>query len=76
MVIFLPGNWFHYVLLHLVLLSSVTIDFSLDVTDRIGITATVRSSGGQTGVSMEAMTAVSVAACSRFMIWRRVATVG
>lgn len=48
---------------HLVPLSSVDLDFSLDAAaNRIIITATVRTRGGQTGVSMEAMTAVSVAA--------------
>lgn len=48
---------------HLVYLSSVTIDFTLDpAASRIVITATVRSDSGQAGVSMEAMTAVSVAA--------------
>jgi len=39
------------------------IDFSLDMAaNQIIITATVRTNGGQAGVSMEAMTAVSVAA--------------
>ncbi len=49
-------------LCHTLLLSQVTVDFEVDeVANRIVITATVRCSG-QTGVEMEALTAVSVAA--------------
>jgi cyclic pyranopterin phosphate synthase len=49
-------------LCHTILLTSVDVDFDVDVEgSRIEITATVRSRG-QTGVEMEALTAVSVAA--------------
>jgi cyclic pyranopterin phosphate synthase len=46
-------------LCHPLPISGVTVDFSLD-SDSVGITATVRTSG-QTGVEMEALTAVTVA---------------
>ncbi len=49
-------------LCHTLLLSKVAIDFELDTGEnRVIITATVRCNG-QTGVEMEALTAVSVAA--------------
>ncbi|MEZ4866830.1 MAG: cyclic pyranopterin monophosphate synthase MoaC [Caldilineaceae bacterium] len=49
-------------LCHTLLLSKVAIDFTIDeVQSRVVITATVRCNG-QTGVEMEALTAVSVAA--------------
>lgn len=49
-------------LCHTLLLSKVTVDFSLDDAEsRVIITATVRCNG-QTGVEMEALTAVSIAA--------------
>jgi cyclic pyranopterin phosphate synthase len=48
-------------LCHTILVDEITIDFDLSGKDSIGITATARSSG-RTGVEMEAMTAVSVAA--------------
>jgi cyclic pyranopterin phosphate synthase len=49
-------------LCHTLLLTKVTVDFALDdVENRVVITATVRCNG-QTGVEMEALTAVSVAA--------------
>jgi cyclic pyranopterin phosphate synthase len=49
-------------LCHTLLLSKVAVDFALDdVANRVVITATVRCNG-QTGVEMEALTAVSVAA--------------
>jgi cyclic pyranopterin monophosphate synthase len=49
-------------LCHPLLISGVDVDFSLDETDyTVEITATVRSTG-QTGVEMEALTAVAVAA--------------
>lgn len=49
-------------LCHTLLLSKVAVDFALDdVESRVIITATVRCNG-QTGVEMEALTAVSVAA--------------
>lgn len=48
-------------LCHTILIDSVSIDFDLSAKDSIGITATARSTG-QTGVEMEALTAVSVAA--------------
>ncbi len=49
-------------LCHTLLLSKVTIDFELDEAEsRVLIQATVRCNG-QTGVEMEALTAVSVAA--------------
>ncbi|MCB0099443.1 MAG: cyclic pyranopterin monophosphate synthase MoaC, partial [Caldilineaceae bacterium] len=49
-------------LCHTLLLSKVAIDFELDEAEsRVLITATVRCKG-QTGVEMEALTAVSVAA--------------
>ena len=46
-------------LCHPLPVTGVTVDFSLDASS-IGITATVRTSG-QTGVEMEALTAVTVA---------------
>jgi len=46
-------------LCHPLPISGVTVDFSLDGSD-VAITATVRTSG-QTGVEMEALTAVTVA---------------
>ncbi|MFA5309232.1 MAG: cyclic pyranopterin monophosphate synthase MoaC [Dehalococcoidales bacterium] len=49
-------------LCHPILIGSVTVDFTPDEADStIGIAATVQSTG-QTGVEMEALTAVSVAA--------------
>jgi cyclic pyranopterin phosphate synthase len=48
-------------LCHLIPLDSVTIDFDLTAADRIGIISTVKSTG-RTGVEMEALTAVTVAA--------------
>ena len=49
-------------LCHTLLLSKVTVDFAIDEPGhRVIITATVRCNG-QTGVEMEALTAVSVAA--------------
>jgi cyclic pyranopterin monophosphate synthase len=49
-------------LCHTLLLSKVAVDFEIDdVQNRVVITATVRCKG-QTGVEMEALTAVSVAA--------------
>jgi cyclic pyranopterin phosphate synthase len=48
-------------LCHTILIDEIAIDFDLSGKDSIGITATARSSG-RTGVEMEAMTAVSVAA--------------
>ncbi|MEZ4711811.1 MAG: cyclic pyranopterin monophosphate synthase MoaC [Caldilineaceae bacterium] len=49
-------------LCHTLLLSKVAVDFELDAAqNRVLITATVRCQG-QTGVEMEALTAVSVAA--------------
>ena len=49
-------------LCHTLLLSKVTVDFEIDEPNkRVIITATVRCNG-QTGVEMEALTAISVAA--------------
>jgi cyclic pyranopterin phosphate synthase len=48
-------------LCHTILIDSIGIDFDLSAKDSIGITATARSTG-KTGVEMEALTAVSVAA--------------
>ncbi len=48
-------------LTHTIPLDSVTIDFDLKGNNRIGISATAKSTG-KTGVEMEALTAVSVAA--------------
>ncbi|MFN8493205.1 MAG: cyclic pyranopterin monophosphate synthase MoaC [Caldilineaceae bacterium] len=49
-------------LCHTLLLSKVAVDFTIDeAEERVIITATVRCNG-QTGVEMEALTAVSVAA--------------
>ena len=48
-------------LCHPLPISSVTLDFDLDPSGRIEISATARVSG-KTGVEMEALTAVSVAA--------------
>jgi cyclic pyranopterin phosphate synthase len=48
-------------LCHIIPIDSVTIDFDLSAKTGIGITATARSTG-KTGVEMEALTAVSVAA--------------
>ena len=48
-------------LCHPILLEDISIDFDLSTNDSIGITATAKSSG-KTGVEMEAMVAVSVAA--------------
>lgn len=49
-------------LCHTLLLSKVAVDFTIDeAASRVAITATVRCNG-QTGVEMEALTAVSVAA--------------
>ncbi len=49
-------------LCHTLLLTKVAVEFSIDETaSRVAITATVRCNG-QTGVEMEALTAVSVAA--------------
>lgn len=46
-------------LCHPLAITGVTVDFAMDATS-VGITATVRTSG-QTGVEMEALTAVTVA---------------
>ena len=46
---------------HTILIDNVAIDFDLSNKNRIGITATARSTG-KTGVEMEALTAVAVAA--------------
>jgi cyclic pyranopterin monophosphate synthase len=48
-------------LCHMIPIDSITIDFDLTANDRIGITSTVKSTG-RTGVEMEALTAVTVAA--------------
>ena len=48
-------------LCHRIPIDSITIDFDLTANDRIGITSTVKSTG-RTGVEMEALTAVTVAA--------------
>ena len=48
-------------LCHMIPIDSITIDFDLSATDRIGITSTVKSTG-RTGVEMEALTAVTIAA--------------
>jgi len=48
-------------LTHTIPLDSVTIDFDLTHKDRIGISATAKSTG-KTGVEMEALTAVAAAA--------------
>ncbi len=49
-------------LCHTLLLTKVAVDFTIDeAASRVAITATVRCNG-QTGVEMEALTAVSVAA--------------
>ena len=48
-------------LCHMIPIDSITIDFDLTANDRIGITSTVKSAG-RTGVEMEALTAVTVAA--------------
>jgi cyclic pyranopterin phosphate synthase len=48
-------------LCHMIPIDSITIDFDLTANDRIGITAAVKSAG-RTGVEMEALTAVTVAA--------------
>jgi cyclic pyranopterin phosphate synthase len=48
-------------LCHTILIDSVAIDFDLSGKNNIGITATARSTG-KTGVEMEALVAVSVAA--------------
>jgi cyclic pyranopterin phosphate synthase len=48
-------------LCHTILMESIDIDFDLFGKDRIGISATARSTG-KTGVEMEALTAVTVAA--------------
>jgi len=48
-------------LCHTIPLDSVTVDFDTSDKDNIGITATARSTG-KTGVEMEALTAVAVAA--------------
>ena len=48
-------------LCHTILIDSIDIDFDLTGKDRIGIRATARSTG-KTGVEMEALTAVAVAA--------------
>ena len=49
-------------LCHTLLLTNVTVDFAIDEPEsRVVVTATVRCNG-QTGVEMEALTAVSVAA--------------
>ena len=53
-------------LCHTLLLTQVAVDFDLDTEgSRVLITATVRSRG-QTGVEMEALTAVSVAALTLY----------
>jgi cyclic pyranopterin phosphate synthase len=48
-------------LCHTILIDSIDIDFDLTGKDRVGISATARSTG-KTGVEMEALTAVTVAA--------------
>ena len=48
-------------LCHPILIDSIAIDFDLSENDSVGITARVKSTG-KTGVEMEALTAVSVAA--------------
>jgi cyclic pyranopterin phosphate synthase len=48
-------------LCHTIMIDSIAIDFDLSAKDGIGITATARSTG-KTGVEMEALTAVTVAA--------------
>jgi cyclic pyranopterin phosphate synthase len=48
-------------LCHMIPIDSITIDFDLTRADCIGITSTVKSTG-RTGVEMEALTAVTVAA--------------
>ena len=48
-------------LCHTIPIDSITIDFDLTATNRIGITAAIKSTG-KTGVEMEALTAVTVAA--------------
>ena len=48
-------------LCHMIPIDSITVDFDLTKTDCIGITSTVKSTG-RTGVEMEALTAVTVAA--------------
>ena len=48
-------------LCHPLMISNIAIEFDLSGNDSIGITTTVKSSG-KTGVEMEALTAVSVAA--------------
>jgi cyclic pyranopterin phosphate synthase len=48
-------------LCHTILIDNVTVDFDLTSKDRIGISAIARSTG-KTGVEMEALTAVAVAA--------------
>ena len=48
-------------LCHMIPIDSITIDFDLTKADCIGITSTVKSTG-RTGVEMEALTAVTVAA--------------
>ena len=48
-------------LCHMIPIDSITIDFDLTKSDCIGITSTVKSTG-RTGVEMEALTAVTVAA--------------
>jgi cyclic pyranopterin monophosphate synthase len=48
-------------LCHMIPIDSITIDFDLTANDRIGITSTVKSAG-RTGVEMEALTAVTIAA--------------
>lgn len=47
-------------LCHPLLISKIAVDFSLEAPDTIRVTATVKITG-QTGVEMEALTAVSVA---------------
>lgn len=46
---------------HPLLLSSIKVDFDLDYEDKIKISSEVKNSG-QTGVEMEALTAVNIAA--------------
>jgi cyclic pyranopterin phosphate synthase len=48
-------------LCHMLPLAAVTVDLAPDGEDAVAITATVRANG-RTGVEMEALTAVSVAA--------------
>ena len=48
-------------LCHMIPIDSITIDFDLTAADCVGITAAVKSAG-RTGVEMEALTAVTVAA--------------